>query len=96
MGRQVIRQPDGLLAVLSSITDTIILWDATPDDVVDFFVDEAAGRARESAQRVVGLVAEGREREAYHQFALSWEEAILEDQAHHGEAWQQFLTGDRP
>lgn len=29
MGNQIIKQPNGLFAIFSSITDTIIVWDAS-------------------------------------------------------------------
>jgi len=32
---QVIRQPSGDLAIFSTYTDTIVMWDATRDDVTE-------------------------------------------------------------
>ena len=39
MGSQIIRQPNDLFAIFSSITDTIVMWDATAKDVEDYFVE---------------------------------------------------------
>ncbi|MFI9018719.1 hypothetical protein ACIGZI_32265 [Streptomyces griseus] len=43
--RQIVRQPDGRLAVHSTVVDGLVLYDATADEVAD----EAADHARETA-----------------------------------------------
>lgn len=48
MGHQVIRQPDGRYAIFSSFTDTWIVYDATRQDVIDYYVEKAAKDARAS------------------------------------------------
>ncbi len=88
MGNQIIRQPDGHFAIFSSNTDTIIVWDATKDEVVEWFVERAAERARQDAQRVIDHVAAGDPRRAYFQFAMTWEEALATDRERGGEAWK--------
>ncbi|MGI5223039.1 hypothetical protein [Nocardia sp. CA-290969] len=99
MGYQVIRQPDtDLFGIFSSNTDTFVMWEATRDEVVEFFVEEATQRARRDAERVVGLVEAGKSRDAYYQFALSWDDAVREDREHGGEmsAEDTTETGDTP
>ncbi|MFE7328042.1 hypothetical protein ACFU8W_24225 [Streptomyces sp. NPDC057565] len=43
--RQIVRQPDGRLAVYSTVVDDLVMYDATPDEVAD----EAADFVRETA-----------------------------------------------
>lgn len=38
MGAQIIQQPNGLFAVFSTDTDTIVVIDATEDEVLAYFV----------------------------------------------------------
>ena len=95
MGSQILRQPDGLYAVFSSETDTIVVWDATEDEIVDHFVQIAAERARRDVQRALGHVSAGEPRRAYFQFTLSWEGALEKDQEHGGEAWEYFKRAQR-
>lgn len=90
MGNQIIRQPDGLFAVFSTETDTITVYDATEDELVEHFAEEAAERARETVRRTIGHVAAGNPRKVYFQFAMTWEEALKKDRKHGGEAWQSF------
>jgi hypothetical protein len=90
MGYQIIRQdPDDLYAIFDSSTDTIILWDASADEVVDWFVEQEVARVRERVTAIVGHVARGEPRRAYFQFAMSWEDAQRKDREHDG----AFSTG---
>lgn len=91
MGNQIIKQPDGRYAIFSSITDTIIFWDATEDEVVDYFVEKAAKQARKDTRRVLDHVTVGEPRKAYFQFVMTWDEALRKDQEHGGEAWTDFM-----
>lgn len=83
MGYQVIRQPDGKLAIWTSYSDGWAAYDCTPEEAVEFFVEIAADRARRDAERVVRHVLAGEPRKAYHQFAMTFEEA--EEEAGPGE-----------
>lgn len=90
MGQQIIKQPDGRFAIFSTITDTVIFYDATADEVVEYFADRARSTAVEQARRLVSLVDEGKYWSAYHQLARTWDEALQDDRKHGGEAWAVF------
>lgn len=93
MGSQIIRQPDGKYAVFSSITDTIVFWDATKDEVVDWFVEAelaALERRKQQVAEIVDQVAAGNAHKAYHQFAMTWDEALQDDREHGGEVWKEY------
>lgn len=47
-------------------------------------------RARRAAKQILEHVASGEPRLAYHQFAMTWDEALREDRQHGGEAWEYF------
>ncbi|MCZ4510419.1 hypothetical protein O3Q52_19945 [Streptomyces sp. ActVer] len=85
MGQQIIQQPDGKLVVFSSVTDTFIVVDATPEELVEWRAEEAAERAREQTRRELDRVLAGDSRAAYFQFALTWEEASAKDREHEGD-----------
>lgn len=90
MGQQIIRQPDGRYAVFSTETETIHVYDATEDELVEWFAERAAEHARQSAREKIALVAAGETRRAYAQFAMTWDEALTQDRDHGGEAWSAF------
>lgn len=90
MGYQIIRQdPDDLYAIFSSYTDTIVVWDASVEEVVEWFVEQEAARVRERVTAIAGNVAAGEPRKVYFQFAKSWEDVQRMDREHDG----AFSTG---
>lgn len=92
MGNQIIKQPDGRLAVFSSFTDTFVLMDATPDEVVEWFGERAAEAERDRTRAVLSHVLADNPRAAYFQFARTWEEACQMNQEHGGD----LTYGDTP
>jgi len=49
MGHQIIKQPDGKLAVYSSGVDAWVVVDASPEELLDYYAKRAADDARRSA-----------------------------------------------
>ncbi len=80
MGQQIIKQPDGRLAVFSSIVDAFIVVDATPEEILDWRAEEAAAKERERTQRELDAVLADDPRRVYFQFVRTWEEASAMDQ----------------
>lgn len=100
MGNQIIKQPDGRYAVFSTSTETITVYDATEDELVEMFAEEAAERARRSVRDTIAKVNSD-PRDAYFQFTMTWEEALRDDRKHGGDAWKDFdadglPAGERP
>jgi hypothetical protein len=89
---QVIRQPDDKLAIFSSVTDTLEMWDATPEEVTQHFVDIAVENATRATKRIIEHVTTGDQAKVYHQFAMTWEEALTEDREHDGDAHKQIAA----
>ena len=53
MGWQVIKQPDGLYAIWSTVVDAIIMYDATESEVIQEFVEDARRSAQKSIERIM-------------------------------------------
>lgn len=77
MGEQIIRQPDGKLAVFSSIVDASVVVDATPEEIIEWRAENAADAARARTEGELRRVANTDK--PYAQFTLSWEEAAAMD-----------------
>lgn len=75
MAYQVIRQPSGKLAVFSTGADRWAVYDAEPEEIVEWFAQRAADNARLSARETVNVVLAGNPRQIYAQFAMTFEEA---------------------
>lgn len=91
MGYQIIEQPDGNLALFCSNTDTIVTVDASDDELVEWFAEQAAADARRKARKDVDNVRADRASASYHQFTMTWAEALESDQEHGGEVWQEYV-----
>lgn len=76
MGFQIIEQPDGLLCVFSTGTNSIIIHDATRQQVIDYFVQRAADNERHAILRILDKVQAGQPNKVYHQFTMSYGEAL--------------------
>ena len=53
MGQRIVKQPDGLYGIFSSVVDNFILVDATPQELIDFCVDEARERCTKQVNRQI-------------------------------------------
>lgn len=92
MGHQVIKQPDGLYAIFSSVVDSWIVYDATRQDVIDYYAGQAEKDTREKVTRILDSVDED-PRKAYYQFAMTFEEANALSVEHGGEDLSGKLAG---
>lgn len=46
MGQQIVKQPNGLFAVWSSIVDNFVITDATPEEIIEEWSEREARRIR--------------------------------------------------
>jgi hypothetical protein len=86
MGHQIVRQPDGRLAVWSTGVDDWVLYDCEPLDLLDYYAERAAAEARESAARTVKAVLDGDARSVYYQWTRTFDELQAERADRHGSA----------
>lgn len=86
MGSQIIKQPNGKYAVFSSIVDDFMFYDATPEDVIGYFVEQEA----KSIKNLVTLIIDGltKGEKPYHQFTMTWPEALDWAKQVHGDKWK--------
>jgi len=50
MGRNIIKQPNGLYAQWSTIVDDLITWNMTKEELIQWRIDEAAEGIREDVE----------------------------------------------
>lgn len=82
MGHQIVKQPNGLYAVWSSVVDNFILWDATAEDIL---VEEQVEMYERVAKRVRDTLASLERGEQPPQLP-TFDECIRTIRALHGEA----------
>lgn len=74
MPRQIIKQPDGLFAVWSTVVDGFVMIDATPKEIIEEWVAEQELEIGESVMRTVNALKHGEK--PYHQFTMTFDEAL--------------------
>lgn len=79
MAHQIIAQPDGRYCVFSTVVDALVIVDATADDLLDYYSGQAAAEAEQRVQKIIANVKDGNARESYHQFTLTYDEAVKID-----------------
>jgi hypothetical protein len=87
MGHQIIRQPDGKLAIFSNGVDAWIRVDASAQEIEDYYAERAAQDARRSARETLEHVLAGEPHQVYCQFAMTFDEANEASREHSGEWW---------
>jgi len=72
MARLIIKQPNGLYAVYSSVTDTIVMWNCTVDDLIADAVERETERVRQAILSTVRELDEG----TGSSYDLTWAQAV--------------------
>lgn len=71
---QIIKQPNGLWALWSSIVDNFVLTDATEQDLIDYFVEREKEQWTAIIKDKISKLNRGVK--AYWQFTMTYEEAM--------------------
>jgi ADP-ribosylglycohydrolase len=72
MARQILKQPNGLYAEYSTISDCFVLYDATAEEIVEEAKKEAAKDAERNTRNAISKVDNGE----VSFLGLSWEDAV--------------------
>lgn len=91
MGQQIIKQPNGRLAVWDSGCDRFIMTDATIEEIIEDRVEEHRKTITESAMRSLEMLNAGGK--PYFQFTKTFEECvetIKEVQGEKSEEWEMI------
>ncbi len=83
MSHQIIKQPNGKYCTFSSIVDHVIFYNATPEEIINGWVEKARKKVTEDVNRAVEML-KNNER-PYLQFTMSFDEMIETIKEQHGE-----------
>lgn len=82
MGRQIVKQPNGLYAQWSSVVDNFVMIDATPEAIAADWIASESKRLTESCAEIVKSLNEGGK--PYCQFTMSFDECVQRIKELHG------------
>jgi hypothetical protein len=80
VGDRILVAPDGTYAVFSTVTDTIVFYDATEEDLVERAAIRAAEIARQNVREEIERIRTGGS-----PWQMPWDEAVRQDREHGGE-----------
>lgn len=86
MGQQIIKQPNRLYCIYSSIVDEFVITDATPQEIIGHWSQIEAEKIAAKVNDIVSELNSGGK--PYHQFTMTFEEAVELAKEVHGERWQ--------
>lgn len=72
MAYQIIKQPDGLFCLWSTIVDNLVALDATKEEIIEYLAKQAANSSRERSTEIFRKIEKGEK--PYYQFSLSWKD----------------------
>jgi len=81
MGWQIIQQPNKKFCIFSTVVDNIIYYNATKDQIIDYFLQEERKRVARNIEEIFQEIESGGK--PYFQFTKSFEQMIdLIDRVH--------------
>ena len=87
MGRSLVQQPDGKLAIFSTIVDDFVMTDATEKEIVNALVSEFRKRTKIEVANTVKLLNGGKMQDCYPYYTrgeVTWAECEKERKRVHG------------
>lgn len=84
MGHQIIQQPNGLFAVFSTVADGFVVVDGTQEEIVEWYAEGAADKARRHAQEAIDQLL-GKSDRPVLRTGITWEEADRRDRKNYPE-----------
>lgn len=72
MGHQIIKQPNGKYSIYSSVTESVIGYEITKDELIKHYKEEASKKAEKDTLDILERI-ETTEK-PYYQFTKTWEE----------------------
>ena len=74
MAHQIVKQPNGLYAVWSTVVDDFVMEDATMEDIIAVETEVATAEIKARIESIVSKLEAGRK--PYHQFTKTYEELL--------------------
>jgi len=82
MARQIIKQPNGKYCLFSSTVDNVIIYDAEPKEIIDFFIEEESEKIQLKVDEIISKLDNGTK--PYYQFTMTYEEMKQKIKEIHG------------
>lgn len=81
MSHQIIKQPNGKYCIYSSVVDDIVVYNATPDAIKEYYLAKERERIYNDVNKLINKLEKGEK--PYHQFTLTFNEMCEDILEHH-------------
>lgn len=88
MARQIIKQPNGLYCLFSSYVDSIVQWNLTADQIIDFLVEEQKKLITHEVSNIISKL--NKREKPYHQFTLTYKRALAMTRKRYPEDYEKM------
>ena len=93
MSHQLIVAPDDTLVVWSTVVDDVVYYNISdPDEYARMLAQQAYDDTYKRAMEVAEAVCNGRARDIYFQFTMTFDEMQAQRVFRHGEPWKPMAT----
>jgi len=86
MSREIVKQPNGLYCIFSSIVDDVIVYDATPEELIKFRIEEETETIKKYITETIKSLNEGNSR------SMPYEELCRIVKIHHNKDYSNGIT----
>jgi len=86
MGHRIVKMPSGKFAIFSTIVDDIIVYDATPEQLIDYYVEKKREEIIEEITAITNALAKGERAWPHQRGNESWAETVAWIEQVHSEA----------
>ena len=80
MTQQIIKQPNGLYALFCTMSETFVMQDATPQQIIDYKCKSYREEVTYEVDRIINKIEKGNK--PYCQFTLTWKKAYALHKKH--------------
>ena len=70
MGHQIIKQPNGNYSIYSSVTESLIGYEMSREEIIEYYKKEASKKSERNTKALLNKIDSGGN--PYYQFAETW------------------------
>lgn len=89
MGHQIIKQLNGLFCVYSTIVDDVVMYDATPTEIIEYRINEAKERIFKEVNEIIESLESGKK--PYYADTMDYDEMCQSIKEQHGKDYSNGI-----
>lgn len=83
MAHQIVKQPNGMYCIFSTVVDSVIVYNATEEQLINYYIEKEKKEITERVAKVIKQIEAGEK--PYAQFTMTFDEMMETIKVIHGE-----------